>query len=125
MQDERVAELAADAGCLVVVLAPRQGDRTTLCHLPSAAGSASVCALPTVTVSAEPDMDEVVGGVSRLIGGPVTLLRANAAAWNSRFDATALIVEIGPLNTEPRGFRWALLDESDAETVDPVWARAS
>jgi len=125
MQDVRVAELAADAGCLVVVLAPRQGDRATLCQLPSASDRAAVCALPTVTVSAEPDMDEVVGGVSRLLGGPVTLLRANAAAWNSRFDATALIVEIGPLNTEPRGFCWALLDESDAETVDPVWARAS
>jgi hypothetical protein len=120
-----MAEQAADAGCLVVVLAPRQGDGATLCRRPSASGREAVCALPTVAVSAEPDMDEVVRGVSRLVGGPVTLLRANAAAWTSGFDVTALIVEIGPLSTEPRGFCWALLNESDVETVDPAWARAS
>ena len=120
-----MAEQAADAGCLVVVLAPRQGDGATLCRLPSASGREGVCALPTVAVSAEPDMDEVVRGVSRLVGGPVTLLRANAAAWNSGFDVTALIVEICPLSTEPRGFCWALLNESDVEIVDPAWARAS
>lgn len=120
-----MAEQAADAGCLVVVLAPRQGDGATLCRLPSASGREAVCALPTVAVSAEPDMDEVVQAVSRLVGGPVTLLRANAAAWNSGFDVTALIVEIGPLSTEPRGFCWALLNEPEVETVDPAWARAS
>jgi hypothetical protein len=120
-----MAEQAVDAGCLVVVLAPRQSDGATLCRLPSASGREGVCALPTVAVSAEQDMDEVVRGVSRLVGGPVTLLRANATAWNSGFDATALIVEIGPLSTEPRGFCWALLNESDVETLDPAWARAS
>jgi hypothetical protein len=120
-----MAVQAVDAGCLVVVLAPRQSDGATLCCLPSASGREGVCALPTVAVSAEPDMDEVVRGVSRLVGGPVTLLRANATAWNSGFDATALIVEIGPLGTEPRGFCWALLNESDVETLDPAWARAS
>ena len=120
-----MAEQAADAGCLVVVLAPRQGDGATLCRLPSAGGHAAVCALPTVAVPAEPGMDEVVRAVRRLVGEPVTLLRANAEAWNSGFDVTALIVEIGPLSTEPRGFCWAPLNESDAETVDPAWARAS
>jgi hypothetical protein len=69
-------------------------------------------------------MDEVVRGMSRLLGGQVTPLRANAAAWNSGFGVTALIVEIGPLSTAPRGFCWALLNESDAEIVDPAWARA-
>ena len=59
-----MAEQAADAGCLVVVLAPRQGDGATLCRLPSASGRAAVCALPTVAVSAEPGMDEVVGAVA-------------------------------------------------------------
>ena len=120
-----MTEQAADAGCLVVVLAPRQGDGATLCCLPSAGGREAVCALPTVAVHAEPGMDEVVRAVSRLVGGPVTLLRANAEAWNSGFDTTALIVEIGPLSTEPRGFCWALLNESDADSVDPAWARAS
>jgi hypothetical protein len=124
MEDVRMAEQAADAGCLVVVLAPRQGDGAALCRLPSASGREAVCALPAVAVSAEPDMDEVVRGVSRLLGGPVTPLRANAAAWNSGFGVTALIVEIGPLSTAPRGFCWALLNESDAEIVDPAWARA-
>jgi hypothetical protein len=78
-----------------------------------------------MVVSAEPDMDEVVRGVSRLVEAPVTLLRANAGAWNADFDATAMIVEIGPLTREPRGFRWVLVSESDVETVDPAWARDS
>jgi len=76
-------------------------------------------------VSAEPDMDEVVRGVSRLVEAPVMLLRVNAGAWNADFDATAMIVEIGPLTKEPRGFRWVLVNESDVETVDPAWARDS
>jgi hypothetical protein len=50
-------------------------------------------------------MDEVVRGVSRLVGAPVTLFRANAGAWNADFGVTAMIVEIGPLTREPRGFR--------------------
>jgi Phosphotransferase enzyme family len=120
-----VAEEAWDAGCTVVVLASRQGDGATLCRLPSAVGPGAVCALPAVAVSAEPDMEEVVRGVSRLAGGPVTLLRANAAAWNAGFDVTALIVEIGPLARAPDGFCWALLGESDVESIDPDWARAS
>jgi hypothetical protein len=70
-------------------------------------------------------MDEVVRGVSRLVEAPVTLLRANAGAWNADFDATAMIVEIGALTREPRGFRWVLVSESDVETVDPAWARDS
>lgn len=70
-------------------------------------------------------MDEVVRAVSRLVGEPVTLLRANAAAWDSSFDVTALIAEIGPLSTQPDGFCWALLNEADSETIDPAWARAS
>ena len=48
-------------------------------------------------------MEEVIRGVSQLVGEPVTLLRANAAAWDSGFDVTALIAEIGPLSAEPRG----------------------
>ena len=32
--------------------------------------------------------------VSRLAGEPVTLLRAHAAAWDSGFDTTALIVDM-------------------------------
>ena len=76
-------------------------------------------------MSAEPDLDEVVRAVSRLVGAPVTLLRANAAAWNAGFDVTAMLVEIGPLSTEPRGFRWAVISESDAQTIDPAWARDS
>jgi hypothetical protein len=70
-------------------------------------------------------MDEVVRGVSRLVGAPVTLFRANAGAWNADFGVTAMIVEIGPLTREPRGFRWVLLSESDAQTVEPAWARDS
>lgn len=70
-------------------------------------------------------MDEVVRGVSRLVEAPVMLLRVNAGAWNADFDATAMIVEIGPLTKEPRGFRWVLVNESDVETVDPAWARDS
>ena len=120
-----MAEQAAGAGCTVVVLVPRQGDGATLCCLPSASGPGAACALPTVAVSAEPGMDEVVRGVSRLVGEPVTLLRANAAAWDSGFDVTALIAEIGPLSAEPDGFCWALLNEAGIETIDPAWARAS
>ncbi len=85
----------------------------------------AVRALPTVAVSAEPAIDEVIRGVSQLVGERVTLLRANAAAWDSGFDVTALIAEIGPLTSEPDGFCWALLDECDVETIDPAWARAS
>ncbi len=70
-------------------------------------------------------MDEVIRGVSQLVGEPVTLLRANAAAWDSGFDVTALIAEIGPLSAEPDGFCWVLLNETDIETIDPAWARAS
>lgn len=120
-----MAEQAGDAGCLVVVLAPRQGGEATLCCVPSAIGGGAVCTLPTVVVSAEPGMDEVVRAVSRLFGAPVTLLRANAAAWDAGFDTTAMLVEIGPLSTEPRGFRWVVVSESDAQTVDPAWARDS
>ena len=119
-----MTEQAGDAGCLVVVLAARQGGEATLCCVPSAPGR-GVCTLPTVVVSAEPGMDEVVGAVSRLVGAPVTLLRANAAAWDAGFDTTAMLVEIGPLRTEPRGFRWVVVSESDAQTVDPAWARDS
>jgi len=120
-----MAEQAGDAGCLVVVLAPRQGGEATLCCVPSAIGGGAVCTLPTVVVSAEPGIDEVVRAVSRLFGAPVTLLRANAAAWDAGFDTTAMLVEIGPLSTEPRGFRWVVVSESDAQTVDPAWARDS
>jgi hypothetical protein len=120
-----MAEQAGDAGCLVVVLAARQGGVATLCRVPSTLGHGAVCALPTVVVSAEPGLDEVVRAVSRLVGAPVTLLRANAAAWDAGFDTTAMLVEIGPLSTEPRGFRWVLVSESDAQTVDPAWARDS
>ena len=109
----------------MVVLAPRQGDGSTLCRWPSAIGPESACALPTVAVSAEPDMEEVVRGVSQLVAEPVTLLRANAAAWDSGFDVTALIAEIGPLSAEPDGFCWVLLNDKDIETIDPAWARAS
>jgi hypothetical protein len=123
VQDVHVAELAASTGCTVAVLVPRADDGATLCCLPLAGDSAAVCALPTVVVSAEPDTDEVIRGVSRLVGGPVTLLRANAAAWDSSSDVTALIAEIGPLSTEPDGYCWALLDESKVETIDPAWAR--
>ena len=63
--------------------------------------------------------------MSRLDGEPVTLLRANSAAWDAGFDVTALIAEIGPLARAPGGFCWALLGESDIETIDPHWARAS
>jgi hypothetical protein len=80
-----VTEQAAGAGCTVVVLVPHQGDGATLCGLPSASGHEAACALPTVAVSAEPGMDEVVRAVSRLVGEPVTLLRANAAAWDASF----------------------------------------
>lgn len=125
VQDVHVAERAGGAGCTVVVLAPRQGDGATLCRLPSAVGPEAACALPTVAVGAEPGMEEVVRGVSRLVGEPVALLRANAAAWDSGFAVTALIAEIGPLSAEPDGFCWALLDESDIETIDPAWARSS
>lgn len=125
VQDVHVAEQAVGTGCTVVVLAPRQGDGATLCRLPSATGPEAACGLPIVAVSAEPDMEEVIRGVSRLVGEPVTLLRANAAAWDPGFDATALIAEIGPLSTEPDGLCWALLNESDIETIDPAWARAS
>jgi hypothetical protein len=125
MQDVHVAEQARDAGCTVVVLAPRQGDGAMLCRLPSAFSPGAVRVLPTVAVSAEPATDEVIRGVSRLAGEPVTLLRANAAAWDAGFDVTALIAEIGPLATAPGGFCWALLDEPDVETIDPHWARAS
>lgn len=120
-----MAEQAAGEGCTVVVLVPRQGDGATLCCLPSAIGSGAGCALPTVAVSVEPGMGEVVREVSRLVGEPVTLLRANAAAWDSGYEVTALIAEIGPLSTEPDGFCWALLDEADMETLEPAWARAS
>jgi hypothetical protein len=120
-----MAEQAGDAGCLVVVLAPRQGSEATLCCVPAAVGGGAVCTLPTVVVSAEPGMDEVVQAVSRLLGAPVTLLRANAAAWDAGFDTTAMLVEIGPLSTEPRGFRWVVVSESDARTADPAWARDS
>jgi hypothetical protein len=120
-----MAQQAGEARCLVVVLAPRPGDGATLCRMPSAPGHGPVCALPTVVVSAEPDLDAVVRAVSRLVGAPVTLLRANAAAWDAGFDVTAMLVEIGPLSTEPRGFRWAVISESDVETVDPAWARDS
>jgi hypothetical protein len=125
VQDVHVAEQAGGAGCTVVVLAPRQGDGATLCRLPSVIGPEAACALPTVAVSAEPDIEEVIRGVSQLVGEPVTLLRANAAAWESGFDVTALIAEIGPLSAEPDGFCWALLNDRDIETVDPAWARAS
>ena len=120
-----MAEQAGDAGCLVVVLAARQGGAATLCRVPSTLGHGAVCALPTVVVSPEPGLDEVVRAVSRLVGAPVTLLRANAAAWDAGFDTTAMLVEIGPLSTAPRGFRWVLVSESDAQTVDPAWARDS
>jgi Phosphotransferase enzyme family len=120
-----VAELAGGAGCMVVVLAPRRGDGATLCRLPSAIGPGAACALPVVAVGAEPDMEEVVGGVSELVGEPVTLLRANAAAWGSGFDVTALIAEVGPLSGEPDGFCWVLLSDRDIEAIDPAWARAS
>jgi hypothetical protein len=70
-------------------------------------------------------MEEVVRGVSQLVGAPVTLLRANAGAWDSGFDVTALIAEIGPLSAEPDGFCWVLLNDRDIETIDPAWARAS
>ena len=120
-----MAEQAGDAGCLVVVLAPRQGSEATLCCVPAAVGGGAVCTLPTVVVSAEPGMDEVVQAVSRLLGAPVTLLRANAAAWDADFNTTAMLVEIGPLSTEPRGFRWVVVSESDAQTADPAWARDS
>ena len=120
-----MAEQARDAGCTVVVLAPRQGDGATLCRLPSGIAPEAVHALPTVALSAEPATDEVIRGVSQLVGERVTLLRANAAAWDAGFDVTALIAEIGPLTTAPDGFCWALLDESDVETIDPPWARAS
>lgn len=116
-----MAEQAGDAGCLVVVLAPRQGGEATLCCVPAAIGGGAVCTLPTVVVSAEPGLDEVVRAVSRLLGAPVTLLRANAAAWDAGFDTTAMLVEIGPLSTEPRGFRWVVVSESDAQTADPAW----
>src|ERR1700721_1539627 len=106
-----MAEQAGDAGCLVVILAARQGGGATLCREPSAIDRGAVCTLPTVVVSAEPDMDEVVRAVSRLVGAPVTLLRANAAAWDAGFDTTAMLVEIGPLRTEPRGFRWVVVSE--------------
>jgi hypothetical protein len=65
-----------------------------------------------------------VGRVRQLARGPVTLLRANAAAWNAGLDVTTLIAEIGSLNTEPDGFCWKLLVESDVETGSPVDARA-
>jgi hypothetical protein len=120
-----VAEQARDAGCTVVVLAPRLGDGATLCRLPSAVSPGAVRVLPTVAVGAEPDTDEVVRGVSQLVGERVTLLRANAAAWDAGSDVTALIAEIGPLTRAPEGFCWALLDESDVEAIDPDWARAS
>ena len=125
VQDVPVAEQAEGAGCTVAVLAPRQGDGATLCRSPSAIGPEAACALPTVAVSAEPDIEDVIREVSRLVGEPVTLLRANAAAWDSGFDTTAMIVEIGPLSAAPDGFCWALLNDADIETIDPAWARAS
>jgi hypothetical protein len=94
VQDVPVAEQAGGAGCTVVVLAPHQGDGATLCRLPSAVGPEAACALPTVAVNAEPDIEEVIREVSRLAGEPVRLLRANAAAWDSGFDTTALIVDM-------------------------------
>ena len=125
VQDVPVAEQAEGAGCTVAVLAPRQGDGATLCRSPSAIGPEAACALPAVAVSAEPDIEDVIREVSRLVGEPVTLLRANAAAWDSGFDTTAMIVEIGPLSAAPDGFCWALLNDADIETIDPAWARAS
>ncbi len=125
VQNVHVAEQAGGAGCTVVVLAPRQGDGATLCRLPSAIGPEAARALPTVAVSAEPEIEEVIRGVSQLAGEPVTLLRANAATWDSGFDVTALIAEISPLSAEPDGFCWVLLNETDIETIDPAWARAS
>ena len=62
----RMAEQAGDAGCLVVVLAARQGGEATLCRAPSAPGRGADCTLPTVAVSTEPGMDEVVGAVVSL-----------------------------------------------------------
>jgi hypothetical protein len=125
VQDVHVTEQSEGAGCTVVVLAPHQGDGATLCRLPSAVGPEAACALPTVAVSAEPDIEEVIREVSRLVGEPVTLLRANAAAWDAGFDTIALIAEIGPLSAEPDGFCWVLLNDRDIETIDPAWARAS
>ena len=55
-----MAQQAGDAGCLVVVLAPRQDDGATLCRVPSATGHEAGCALPTVVVGTEPDIDEVI-----------------------------------------------------------------
>jgi hypothetical protein len=78
-----------------------------------------------VTVGAEPEIEDVIRAVSDLVGKPVTLLRANAATWDSDFDATAMIVEIDALTTAPSGFCWALLNETDIGTIEPVWARAS
>ena len=119
-----VAEQEGHSGCTVAILAPRRRDGATLCCLPSATGPEPVRALPTVVVSADPDADELVASASRLVGEPVALLRANAAAWDSDLEITAMIAEIGPLSTEPAGFCWTLLDESDLETIDPAWARA-
>ena len=122
VQDVPVAEQEG-AGCTVVVFAPSQGDGATLCRLRPTSEPGRV--LPTVTVGAEPDIDDVIGRVGELLGEPVTLLRANAAAWDSDFNVTAMIVEIDALNTEPTGFCWVLLDASEIETIDPSWARDS
>lgn len=119
----------APATCGVVVLAARPDLTAVLVAASTTDASGAGLALPTVEVAVEPSIVDVVAAVADLVGRPVTLLRANTVEWDdATFDATAMVVEIEPLDGDlPDRLGWSSLDGPDLEgpDVEPAWARPS
>lgn len=113
-------------GCTVAVLVPQVQSPAMLWSECMAGGSVSSLDLPTVELAPEPDARAIVRSLGQHLGGPVTLLRSNAVAWDAGFDATAMVVEIEPIAwPPPDGFCWRVADELDVDAIRPDWARPS
>ncbi|MEO8328434.1 MAG: aminoglycoside phosphotransferase family protein [Candidatus Nanopelagicales bacterium] len=119
-------QLVGEPGCDVVALVPRTSDSSLLFCTPAAPVASNRLVLPNLRLAFEPTIEDITQQLAELLGGPVTLLRANALAWRENFDAASIVVEVEPLSWTPAAsLGWEPIDESRLEAVDPSWARAS
>ncbi|HVQ18587.1 MAG TPA: hypothetical protein VMT27_06070, partial [Actinomycetes bacterium] len=121
-----MSEGAKASGCDVVALVPHpSGSEMLICASPEQ-GREDRLELPRLQLGPEPESTEITQALGQLLGGHVTLLRANARTWHDNFDAASMIVEVEPVMSElPQGFGWQPVDELDAESILPEWARES
>ncbi|MEO8106962.1 MAG: hypothetical protein ABI720_06545 [Actinomycetes bacterium] len=119
----------ADAsGCDIVALVPRASDSAQLLCASAATGTGTDerRSLPHARLGAGPSSSEISHHLARLLGEPVTLLRANTLSWHKNYDASSMMIEVEPLTRTPPGaLRWESIEGSDVEGVSPKWARAS